>query len=413
MSPISAQDNEQKKTELLDELKKIQEPLLFKPEKHSDTEDDDYISMLLEKIPFINELLQRVNTTTRRVGQLESNHRHRNNTALEVVLFTSNAGLALDILDFLTIPLIYIAAFTLGKKIPFTLKNNAKWLYASIVLALTITALILTPAAPFIAVALASLSLAVSLGSLGMVFYQRAQDRKAIVELIEQIENDTRALNALQDKTKALEEQLNNCHSDNLDTLIAQIDLIKTDYELKTAEIQGLYNEKNKLEERVTSESRIISRCMNVALGSLVVIGSVVSLFFPPAGLSILAIAAIIGGVYVAAPFVVTFGKWLFSRKEATLNNDESPQPSQDLAQASTPKIVCNLSSPDTLKPNSSVNKKNSPTPSVTPTPDNQHPSIKTNEEKVVGVDNITHQFKAKKPKRPDDPNDLTPNTHN
>lgn len=67
------------------------------------------------------------------------------------------AGLGLALIDFFRIPLIYLAALLIGQKPPITLNKNARWLYSTVLLVLTIISLTVPAAAPPIALVTAIL----------------------------------------------------------------------------------------------------------------------------------------------------------------------------------------------------------------------------------------------------------------
>ena len=121
----------------------------FTPEP---TTDDALVLVILNGIPLFNSLLKKLQATTSGISKLIKKTGDAPMTVFDALNVNPFVGISLNIIDFIQIPLLYLAAFALGKKAPITLSNNGRWLYAAVLLALCLTAFLLPVTAPFIAV---------------------------------------------------------------------------------------------------------------------------------------------------------------------------------------------------------------------------------------------------------------------
>ncbi|MBL7481793.1 hypothetical protein [Legionella bononiensis] len=249
------------------------------------------------------------------------------------------AVLVMAAIDFVRIPLIYLAAYLLDEKIPFKLSNNARWIYSAFLLGLTITALAAPVTAPVIAFIGAGTGLVFGTFLLARTLntrYQLGKERKFIQGEIAKAEE---LMKLLQDDAKELEHKLATSTGDEFIAL--EIKGLEERYESQKSLIYELKNKELHLEQKIdrVGMMRVFDKSIGVGLTSLSIIGLVVTLFFPPVGGWILAGAAIAGGVYLTGrlltPVVKHFGNWLMNQFTSSKESVE-PESKEDLAHDNT-----------------------------------------------------------------------------
>lgn len=304
---------------------------------------DVLLLALLKKIPLLTGLLGDADSTTSAIGELV---KVTDKTAPGMDAAARGlhfAGLALDIVNFIRIPCIYLASYILGVKPPITLSNNAKWLYAGVLLVATIVSLTVSVAAPFIAIGTAALALSVAAFTLGKVIYQRRQHQKAIKDLTAEIETEEKALRDLQNQALILESSLKKAlaeHDDKLASQLAKdITLLDSTFEEQKQKLQALHDKRFVHQESLKKKdtANVVDKAVGVGLAAVVVIGLVVSLFFPPIGYGILVGAGVTGLTYVIGrmmmPLFVKLGNWIYGKisNKATSSDDSKDQDKPDL----------------------------------------------------------------------------------
>lgn len=260
--------------------------LAYKPAPIS---DDDLTLAILNGIPFFNSLLKRTTGAFSASATLAKNAGKTSDTVLKAGQMTPIIGIALNTVDFIRIPLLYLATFVLGRKPPFTRLNNARWLYAAVALGFCVTALVMPGIAMIIGIAAAAFSVAGGVITLGRILYQYNQDKKAL------------AANPAY-KIERLAEQLNQACVDKnslpIHQLSKEIEMLNVECLRYLGGLKALYNEKYILEEKIKVEAEVIDTIIEIAFSAAAVTGAVISLFFPPVGLSILAGVALAGFAY-------------------------------------------------------------------------------------------------------------------
>jgi len=289
------------------------------------------------------------------------------------------AGMGLAIVDFFRIPAIYIAAWQLGVKIPANRNRNLSWIYASLLLASSFVALAIPATAPIIALCTATLGLAVSLFSFGRYFYIKHKVAKALDTVSVDLAKAEAALDVLQQEVLVQEQHLTAAvglgDHEKTQQLIAVIDTLHQRFNTQKDEIQTLHDRKFKLEHKLLQQGmgRFMDKTVGVGLASLSLIGLTLSMFFPPLGVTLLAVSACLGLTYtvgrMVAPSVVAYFQARAKAAAAQeayieLTDEESStltktldvaNPSQvqslELVDQSTITITCKLGSPSGYKP--------------------------------------------------------------
>ncbi len=285
------------------QVAEMQQPIRFVP---NPLPPDALTILLLEKVPLVSGFLRSVDGTGVSLSKLA--YIQGNLEAARVNSAFRLAAIAIAFIDFIRIPLIYLAAWLLGQKLPITLSQNAKWLYSAVILGLTIAS-ILAPAAVciFITLATASFALAVSIFTLAKHFYDRQQTKKELVQIgvkIVQAESD---LHGIQQEAKDLARRLRGAENDEERTnCIRFVRELQGRLDAKKQEMQQLYDKQ--LEQTQILEAlgwgSVLDKTVGLTLAAVSVIGIVLAFFIPPLGWGIFAASAIASGLYISAQWV-------------------------------------------------------------------------------------------------------------
>jgi hypothetical protein len=303
-------------------LQQIQEPFVYTPKKTREP------VAFVKWIPFLSRLLRGADDT----GKIGSSIYALQNSAPPAAL---NSGLqagavSLASIDFFLIPLVYLSSFILDQPVPINITNNARWLYAAVVLALTITAIAVPAAAPIIAVVVAGLGLGFSTALLGKAIYDRimlGKERKALRKEISEAENELHLIQEeaihLQRESKIVSnpEHLAALYREIAKRCQAQKDIIG---ELKDKEL--IVNEKIKTLHLL----HIVDKGLGVSFASLALAGLVATLFFPHVGLIILTTLSAVSLSYLAVrlttPLAISAGKWIYNKLHSSAPTDEAQE---------------------------------------------------------------------------------------
>ena len=306
----------------------------------------------MKRIPFLASLLESVDDAGLDLSEIVSGAQTRQGFQL--------GSLALSAIDFLKIPLIYLAAFLLSEKLPpFNLSRGVKWLYSGIGLGLGIAMLVLPGAFPFIATVGGILGVVVGAMSLGKLFLDRATTRDK--------------LNAVQvdiEKARTLQTEIITKKKE-FDGIINDMTISKTKRELKAnrvlIDLQGLEIrfDRFKLQELLNNEARydaklkkmaspvrVMDKSIGVVLAILGLAGAITLFVAPPVGLGILAAASLLGGAYflarVATPWVKKSLDWFKTKlnpaqsraNELEKEETKAPEPANKLDPRHSPEAL-------------------------------------------------------------------------
>lgn len=285
---------------------------------------------ILKMIPFFNKFISAADGVGNVLISLVEIEGHITNA-------TQAAGSAFGIIklissafDFIRVPCIYLGAIIAGQKLPMTLSRNARFLYASVLLGITITAFAFPPSAPIIALVSALFALGYSVITMANLFHKR----DLIRDQLKKVENDIEItktktlklideLEHLERKAKAARYE-NKVDSQLLDEIKSKRDEIKS----QLNSLQELYDQqeyaKQKLEKLGLAHA--LDKTMGVALACLALIGVVVSLVFPPVGLIILAVTASIGFTYLIGRVTYPLFKYLGEKLVNYFTKKEEPE---------------------------------------------------------------------------------------
>ena len=298
--------------------------------------DDSLMLTILEKIPFVSRRLNQLKSASDTLSRLIKVVENTSNTATETAKAMPIVGLVLNAIDFIQTPVLYLGAFIAGVKLPFSLTKTSQWLYSSVLLGLTLTAILAPVVAPIMMVTTASFVLATSVITLGRIYYQRNKDKKELTGVTQQIEliaNEATLLNeACKDNNETRIKELTTAFQSHI--IAGKSNLTDT--------LQSLHNTKDLLTKKIDIEAHVINNCAGVAFASLGLVGAVVSLFFPLVGLSLLITATLASATYIIAPFaasqVVHLGNWIKGVPDGALPQEHTVNPTPQNKNASIQK---------------------------------------------------------------------------
>jgi uncharacterized protein YaaW (UPF0174 family) len=244
------------------------------------------------------------------------------------------AAMVMYAIDFLLLPLVYLAATIRGESLPISLSRAAKWLYSGALLGLVIAAIALPAIAVPLAMAMAAVTLSFSLYTMGKVLYENYQLSKKLKHIEAEISIEMSELNTLHKDIIHLEAQLDSEEDEEKKrSLSAQIShklqAFKSLHAAKKELLQNLHNTQYSYQTQLRSQNalKILDRGVAISFAALSIIGLSLGLFFPPVGMAIFAASAILSSAYLIGRLSYALIKLIqkkFNKKEATLANEDS-----------------------------------------------------------------------------------------
>ncbi|MFJ1268436.1 hypothetical protein ACD661_07720 [Legionella lytica] len=310
-----------------DLLMQMQTPILYEVKKPT-------VSVpLLQRIPFVSQFVKNA-------SELGDKAIHVGGTFTKIPgLKTPEhlgqglhwGGAALAALDFLLIPMIYLSSYIYGEKVPFTLNNNARWLYSGALLALTLTSILVPAAATPIGLVLGGISIGLSSFLLGKAIYERyhlGKERKALATEIVHAEEE---MALIQEQAKVLQGALTRATTkEEQQALCAQVELVQKQYGEQKEKITGLKEREAVVNEKIKKLQfiHILDKGLGVGFASLAMVGVVLSIFLPAVGLPMLAGVGVASAAYLSArilgPLIRDAGSWLLDKLRNVFGRNEA-----------------------------------------------------------------------------------------
>ncbi|CAM3031096.1 coiled-coil protein [Legionella steigerwaltii] len=222
--------------------------------------------------------------------------------------------------DFIVIPIIYFGAYITNQKVPFTLSRNARFLYAAVILGLTITALAFPPSAPIIALVSSIAALGLSIITLAKLYYKRYEIEDQLAEIKEQINVGKNRLNALIDYLEKLEANAKKAKEEGkieeYNSLEAEIEGERRNIKEQLNSLQELHNNQVHCEQKLEKlgATAVLDKSAGIAFASLILIGAVASLIVPPVGVGIIAVTAALAVAYTVGRLIYPLLKFLANK---------------------------------------------------------------------------------------------------
>lgn len=298
----------------LSHLQKVK--LIFIPHRPKPLTKLGELRSLLDKIPQLTGLLKSLDRAGLSLGLVAGVLGDTSSTLTSATQGFQLAQLGFVALDFFRILLIWIAAFIVNEKLPFTLSKTARFLYAAGLLALTILTIALPMVALPIGLAIAALVLADSLITLTRMAFKYFEAKRQLKIIQYLIDRETEPLQKLHRSTIDLEVLLSTAIKnkdteaqrllrEQLRTVTAQFDAL---YANSRESLQALYDAQAKYQDKLKkiNVGAVADKAVMIALATLGLCGTVISIFFPPIGLGLLVASAISASIYFISRITIS-----------------------------------------------------------------------------------------------------------
>lgn len=286
--------------------------------------------LLLERIPLVAGFLHSLDATGLALSNL-AYLKGNSKVAKRIGQGFQLGGILIAGIDFIRIPVIYLASWILGHKKPFSLTKTARWLYSGLLVLLLTTALLFPVTAAYIGLVIGAFALSISIITLGKYFYNQYQTKKELQQIDKTIEEAEKELKReLQREAEILCEVGKRIDPDDKKAVaryLKEVNDLKTRFDEKTQEIQQLYNRRYLLTQKLSRSGwvRIMDKGVAIGIGSLALMGMLIGLFFPPVGLTIALCAAVTGGSYIIARVgIAIFSKVIKNKMQKAASPVES-----------------------------------------------------------------------------------------
>lgn len=329
----------------LEEVARMQHIPTFTPESEEKTH---ILIELIRKIPFLEDFLRDSDESGEFISALlEAKGNETPSPSLtEATTGFHYAHMGLAIVNFIRIPLMYMAAWILGKELPFKLTRMGKLVYSAVLLALAVTTVIIPGLATVMGIAASGLGLGLSLYTLGNYFYQRSQLKKEIAGYDRAIALEDGLLKEIKEQSAQngsdLQQAIKNGDKANIERLLGSIQRMKGVYDHTIKRQQTFHNDRFLLQQKLEkfNTTTLTDRAVGFALTFGLLTGLTLGLFFPPVGLGLAAASTILSVAYFTKRFVIPFiankvQQWKEKRAEKsveTAGEGKEPQESLEVA---------------------------------------------------------------------------------
>lgn len=274
-------------------------------------ENDSLLLSLLGTSPVFSSLLKSVDGG---VGALDKYAKtmHRLTVRMQTISKGFHiATLAIDLLNFIFIPVAALAAWQVNEKSPFTVSNGTKWAYSAMILALGLTGLLIPGAAPIMAGA----GIALALGASVVVFGKLLSDRR----------KHTREIKRLNAGIAAVGQELDELQQTAANTSLSeeQVEQLYEAFSETKQRMQSLVDTREKHRARLHRKGgeAMLDKGMGMSFMMLAAIAAAITLVFPQVGFTVLACTAALAATYIVGRITVT----LLGKLKAALTRPEKP----------------------------------------------------------------------------------------
>ncbi|MBN9230622.1 MAG: hypothetical protein J0I93_07185 [Legionella sp.] len=226
-------------------------------------------------------------------------------------------SVVLAIVDFIRVPLVYLMAFILRENVPFSLSNNARWVYSASLLGLAIVSLIVPALASIFAITAAAVTLSFSIFLLGKSLWERAQLSHALGRAQKNIIMEEDAIQLLLDEARVLQVELKKTP--------LTVPVIDFEAEISSLHQRLMVRIENLLSRKAESQhiqskikklgiQKIMDRTLGITFASVTLIGVILGLFLPQISLIILTSISVLSlGYFIGR---LTENLWVFLHKK-------------------------------------------------------------------------------------------------
>lgn len=262
------------------------------------------ITFWKKHLPTVSGIAQDTSSSGAKITRLES-LKHGARTSRHITSSLSYsffwASLIFNIIDFIRIPGMYLSAWIKEEPIPVSLSRNARWAYAALVIGFAAAAFLFPTVAFTLALVGAVIGLSVSVMSLGKFFYRRKQYN----DMRRMVDNDLNSMTQTQSELNKLQQGLNQANTqDQIRHIQSKIESLESKYQSSDQDKwRQTINIKAYIDKKLASLNtlKMVDRSLGIAVASVMLIGVVLSVFFPPVSAFVLAGAALFAGGYLVS----------------------------------------------------------------------------------------------------------------
>lgn len=340
--PTDALRQKEKQDDLLENLKQIQDGVV----EGRPLEPHALVLFLMRYVPGLTGVLGGTKRALANVSNFFTAINESTDLVKQVGKTLPVVSVVLDVINFLIYPVAAVASKVLtGEWPPLKLTTLAKVAYAALLLALTLTAILVPPTAPFIALTSLALPTAVAAWSMYNVFREGKLLRAELTSfktghLKKQLDaerekyNDLREANQFELRAAALRARL-VASSDNTQEMalcLNDIELLQKAHDVAKAPYQILLNREVQVKQKfdeITRKSYLLDKIIAIGLLSFALSGTIIAVAFPP--LAPAGFLMAFGGVsllaaYALARLTYNVGFMLYKKYLGrTGGNDELP----------------------------------------------------------------------------------------
>lgn len=304
---------------------------------------------ILKRIPYLADLVESIGDTGWFVSSLTSVHSALQNTSTGFD-FTS---LSVEAFNFIRVPLVYLSAKLLGIDSPITVSRGAKFVYSGVMLGLGLAGALVPGAFPLTLLVMSILAVGVSVMTLAKLWHDKVEISAHLKVLDKQIKEQDALLEHLRQDAEGLLKKLRLAVVQNrfgdAQQLSDELKLVHDVYQDTMKKSQTAHNERAVNEERNKhlGFTAALDRGVGSGLATLGLVGAILMLFIPPAGMAIMAATAALGGAYLvgrwAVPFVHDAVHWLkkkWGSKNHSVATEASAEGSQSTAGVEATTVV-------------------------------------------------------------------------
>lgn len=325
-------------------------------EKKQSTKEGSAILSVLMETPVLANLLNRIkmaNDAVYSLATLDNTLQYRTlnlpaqlNNLPTIPTTYYNIGLIATILNFVTLPLIYIASLVLRKPSPVKLTPTAQWLYSGLLLALTVIALIFPPSA----IIIGGISTVLAFGS-SIYFWdkfnkEKTKTRHKIITATEEIKMLLEVINKQKNEIEKIISKIQNNLENATDEQISLFrDALANNMlilSIPLEQLEKINKQKDELENeyRAMNNLTALDQAFGVSFAITALLGFLISFIAPPIGFVALNTVFFLGVIYGLCRLIVPQLSGLYKKisdffkkskqEEATLPSEATPELAQE-----------------------------------------------------------------------------------
>ena len=324
--------------------------------------DGEVVYEILAKVPATLKLFNRMRLVATTVYDMATLNVAAKEMPLPPVLsqapgflgFFRSLPLIASIINFLTLPMVFLASRILHKESPVTLTKVGEWVYSAVMLGLVLAATFAGPlAAPIIGMVVAGLGFLYSLYLAGHFSTEKKEVKTQLADIEKQIQEKKLEIEENKDDIKEFLTALQTPDSKQLASDEELILYYYTKLRTQNEQLNKLVTKKAHLNQELSAydDSAEQSYVLGFGVSTVVMLGTAIAFFNPAFGFGMVTAASMIGVGYalvsMAMPLITagwkTLTGWFRSHFDKPAEN-ESLSPSNDKTLISTDNLDVDIS---------------------------------------------------------------------